>query len=317
MFTPRAVIVDCDPGIDDAFALAYLASMEHAGDLEVVGVVATSGNRPASESTRNIQLLASLYGIDAPVLLGDSRSRPSFIPESTVHGDDGLGGAYFEPSGTGLEVHSNRQAFIDQVSARVASRPVTYLALAPLTNAVALQPDLRLALPSSEVNSVVMGGVFDRRGNVGERLEFNFAFDQEATDRFFADSRSVVSIVPLNVTEEIPFATRWFEELSTACPWLSRLGYKSVEQHAQQTGGANVSWLHDVVAIEAHRDPTQFDWATGIVQSERGQVELGPGTPGAACHSVALQAHLSLIQSLPERLARAIELLAECRSLSV
>jgi pyrimidine-specific ribonucleoside hydrolase len=189
------LVIDCDPGVDDAMAiLLALASPE----LELVAVTTVAGNLPLETTTRNALRVLALAGReDVPVAAG--AARPLVIPRwrdaAVVHGADGLGGAP-APESRAAVVPMHAIDLIAEVLER-SEQPVLLAPIGPLTN-VALLAALRPELLPRLGRVAVMGGA-DGLGNITPAAEFNIWFDPEGAARAF-DSGLDITLVGLNVT---------------------------------------------------------------------------------------------------------------------
>lgn len=168
------ILIDCDPGIDDALAIA----LAHGSpDLDVVGLTSVGGNVDLDNTTNNALSLAEYYGMDVPVARGAGtplvRGPRS---ASDVHGPNGLGNVVLPaPKGQLHDGHA-----VDLLIDRLAASPgeISLVAVGPLTNiALALRKEPRIAEWAREF--VVMGGAYTR-GNCTPAAEFNIAADPEA-----------------------------------------------------------------------------------------------------------------------------------------
>ncbi|MEV7828438.1 nucleoside hydrolase [Microbacterium enclense] len=189
----RPILVDCDTGIDDALALAYLLA-EPA--VEIVGVTTVSGNTDAARAAANTLSLLELAGEhDIPVAVGahDFRGRAYAGGAPHVHGDDGVGGIALTAA---ARAHDARAAveLIDHLAARHPD--LTVLALGPLTNLAAYAEATGVARFD---RLVVMGGAFAHSGNVTAWAEANIHNDPEAAAVVFAQDWDT-TLVPLDVT---------------------------------------------------------------------------------------------------------------------
>lgn len=189
----RPILVDCDTGIDDALALAYLLAEP---SVEVVGVTTVSGNTDAARAAANTLSLFELAGEDdIPVAIGahDFRARAYAGGAPHVHGDDGLGGIALSAA---ARAHDARAAveLIDHVASRHPD--LTVLALGPLTNLAAYAEAPGVARFD---HLVVMGGAFAHSGNVTAWAEANIHNDPEAAAVVFAQDWDT-TLVPLDVT---------------------------------------------------------------------------------------------------------------------
>ncbi|WP_306258060.1 nucleoside hydrolase [Pararhizobium sp. IMCC21322] len=194
----RSVIVDTDPGQDDALAiLLALASPE----LDVLGFIGVAGNVPLDLTTRNIRVVCELAGrTDVPVYAGANRPlKRALVTAEHVHGSTGLDGAVLpEPS---MELQS--QHGVDFLIETVLNRPensVTLCMLGPLTNlALALQKEPRIAPRIQEI--VMMGGGFFAGGNITPAAEFNIFVDPDAAKIVF-ESGIPITMFPLDCTHQ-------------------------------------------------------------------------------------------------------------------
>ncbi|WP_083268768.1 nucleoside hydrolase [Lentzea guizhouensis] len=202
------LIVDADPGIDDALALYYLKAR---ADIEIVAIGTVHGNVPVRQATANALRLAERLGIDAPVAMG--AARPLAQPLKTaedVHGPDGLGGyAGDEPQRS----HTTESA-AEQIArlARKNPQELDLLAIGPLTN-VALALQIEPNLPNLINRTVVMGGALNVPGNITSHAEANFWHDPEAADLVLDAGFEDLTIVGLDVTMANHAPGEWLDAL--------------------------------------------------------------------------------------------------------
>lgn len=196
--SPRKIIIDTDPGQDDALALMLaLASPE---ELEVLGVVAVAGNVGLHHTLNNARKVVELTGrMDVPVYAGSDRPlRQALVTAEHVHGVTGLDGPDLPEPSLPEQVLGGIQFIVDMVR---AVDDVTLVTLGPLTDiarAFEQAPDI-----VGRVREVVMMlGAFRELGNVTPTAEFNAYVDPEAADIVF---RSGVRIVmfPLDATHQV------------------------------------------------------------------------------------------------------------------
>jgi len=192
---PRLVILDTDPGVDDALALLYLRARP---DLRLLAITTVFGNADVETTTRNALWLRQRLGLDAPVHKGAAKplNRPRGRSPVHVHGENGLGdidlsGPVLPPADPGAA----HQKIVDLVRAHPGL--VTIVAIGPLTNlALALRAAPDIAGLVAEV--VIMGGSF-ARGNVTPFAEANIHNDPEAAAEVLA-APWPVTLVPLGAT---------------------------------------------------------------------------------------------------------------------
>ncbi|GGF94698.1 nucleoside hydrolase [Rhizobium wenxiniae] len=197
---PRKIIIDTDPGQDDAAALMLaFASPE---ELEILGLCAVAGNVPLSFTSRNLRIVCELCGKpDAKVYEGALKplNRPQVTAEH-VHGKTGLDGAEL-PEPTMQAQEQNAIDFIIETLRREPAGTVTICTLGPLTNlALALQKAPDIASRIQEL--VMMGGGCFEGGNITPAAEFNIYVDPEAAKIVF-DADIPIVIMPLDVTHQL------------------------------------------------------------------------------------------------------------------
>jgi inosine-uridine nucleoside N-ribohydrolase len=243
--TPIPIVLDCDPGHDDAIALLLaLASPE----VELLGVTTVAGNQTLPKTTANALRTLELVGRgDVPVAAGADRP---FLREphvaADVHGESGLDGPSLAPA-QGAPVEQHAVDFLRETLA-AAERPVTLVPVGPLTNIGLL---LARSPESAEKieRVVVMGGAI-AEGNVTPAAEFNIWADPEAAQRVFQSGLDV-TMVGLDVTHKALLLPERVEELraaGTAGRFVAELFDFYHRFHAQIYDFAG-SPVHDAVAV--------------------------------------------------------------------
>src|SRR5215467_5939723 len=192
----RKVIIDCDPGIDDALALVFAHGHP---DLEIRGITTVAGNVDLGKTTANALRVRDYVGMrNVPVVAGSPGPllRP-VLDARDVHGDSGLGAASLPASSSGpADGHA-----VDFLATAIAAEPgeVTLIAVGPLTNiALAVRRYPRLV---AQVRDFVIMGGSACQGNVTPAAEFNIAADPEAAAIVFGAGWTV-TMVGLDVTEQ-------------------------------------------------------------------------------------------------------------------
>jgi purine nucleosidase len=195
---PRKIIIDTDPGQDDAVAiLLALASPE----LEVLGITAVAGNVPLALTELNARKICELAGRpDISVYAGcDKPIARQLVTAEHVHGRTGLDGPSLPTPTMPLQAQHGVDFIIETLKER-PSGTVTLCALGPLTNiATALQRAPDIAAKIQEI--VLMGGAYFEVGNITPTAEFNIYVDPEAADIVMKSGVPVV-IMPLDVTHK-------------------------------------------------------------------------------------------------------------------
>ncbi|MDN5786819.1 nucleoside hydrolase [Pseudorhodobacter sp.] len=197
---PRKIIIDTDPGQDDAVAiLLALASPE---DIEVLGITAVAGNVPLALTQKNARIICELAGKpETRVFAGcDAPLKRKLVTAEHVHGKTGLDGpqlpAPVMPLSPGHAVD-----FIIETLRNHPSGSVTLCPIGPLTNiATAMQRAPDIIPRIAEI--VLMGGAYFEVGNITPTAEFNIYVDPEAADIVFR-SGAAITVMPLDVTHKV------------------------------------------------------------------------------------------------------------------
>lgn len=193
----RPVVIDCDPGVDDAVALAM--AVASPDELQILGVTTTFGNVGIAHTTNNALRVLEWLGSDVPVHAGATRSllSPS-VDASQYHGPSGLEAPALGQPTRGAASHDGVGFLIDTIMGH--SEPVTVVATGPLTNlALALRLEPRLTGRIAEL--VLMGGSTDF-GNDSPAAEFNMMGDPHAAQIVLTSDLPIV-MFGLNATHQV------------------------------------------------------------------------------------------------------------------
>lgn len=251
----RKVILDVDPGIDDAVALC-LALFDPR--LDVVAVTAVAGNVSAEQATRNVQTIVEQLDPPRWPRIG-AAAEPELSPAldlPRVHGADGLGNANF-PFAELHHTHPSDKVMFDEI--RSAPEEITLIVLGPLTNvARLLQRDPAIVAQIGQL--IIMGGTVTAAGNATPAAEFNIFFDPLAAQTVFR-SRTTKTLVPLDVTSQVVFTYDMLDqlpsELTKAGKLLRQILPFAFRAHRQNLGLEGI-YLHDAVALAAAVHPELF-----------------------------------------------------------
>ncbi len=205
----RPIIIDTDPGQDDAIAiLAALASDE----LEVLGLTAVAGNVPLELTTRNALILVELAGrTDVPVFAGCDRPlRRDLVTAEHVHGKTGIDGADLPDPTIALQPQPAVDWMAETLLA-AGEREITICPVGPMTNvATVLEAVPEAARNIREI--VCMGGGFFDGGNTTPTAEFNVFVDPEAA-QIVLHSGAPVTMLPLDVTHKALMTDAWINQV--------------------------------------------------------------------------------------------------------
>jgi inosine-uridine nucleoside N-ribohydrolase len=258
MLPPRKVIIDVDPGIDDAIALT-MALFDPR--LEVLAVTATGGNVPPARASANLQALVTY--LDPPRLprVGLAiEDGPHPERRFSMHGPDGLGGVDLP----GVSLHGGHAAEkVIWETLKAHPREVTFLALGPLTNLSRLfrrDPSIAELIHSL----IICGGTMHAAGSATPVADFNF-FCDPLSARHVMREPLAKTLVPLETTGQVLFGFEMLDELPDEFSRAGRILRKMLP-HAfraqRQLLGSEGIHLHDVVALVAVTNPELFERTT-------------------------------------------------------
>ncbi len=196
----RSIIIDCDPGQDDAVAL-FLA-MSSPGELELLGITTVAGNVPLELTQRNARMMCDIAGRrDTRVFAGcDKPMRRDAITAEYIHGNTGIDGVdVFEPETPLEEQHAVE--FIIETLLAADPESITLVPTGPLSNiGTAIEREPSILGHVKEL--VIMGGAMREGGNRSPSAEFNVLADPEAADVVFNCGRPITSM-GLDVTHQV------------------------------------------------------------------------------------------------------------------
>ncbi len=257
MPSPRRIIIDTDPGQDDAVAiLLALGSPE----LEIVGITAVAGNVPLKLTEKNARKICELADRpDIKVFSGAIRPlvRPLVTAEE-VHGKTGLNGPDL-PEPTMKLQDGHAVDFIVETLMKEESGTITLCPLGPLTNiALALIREPRIAPRIKEI--VLMGGGFFEGGNVTPTAEFNIYVDPQAADVVFRAGIPIV-MMPLDVTHKAltqAHRIQAIRELGSRVAIATAEMLEFFERYDEEKYGSDGGPLHDPCVIAYLLKPDLF-----------------------------------------------------------
>jgi inosine-uridine nucleoside N-ribohydrolase len=273
------IILDTDPGIDDAMAIFFAFQ---SPDIDVLGLTTVFGNVPAVMAAKNALSLCELAEVDIPVCTGVA--MPWVGPESKyahfVHGDDGFGNIN-HPAPVGKVDPRSSAEFIVEM-ARKYPGEITIVAVGPLGNlALALRLEPELPKLVKAVN--IMGGAAFVPGNVTPVAEANIWNDANAAEIVLAADWTL-NMFGLDVTYDLPFAPNFTNILAQKNPKLGGFIEKAAKFYMDfysQGKETRQCYFHDAFPIAYIVDPTLFEMTPGNVRVStdslnRGQTSFAP-----------------------------------------
>lgn len=250
----RRVVLDCDPGHDDAMAI-LLAAASPAIELEAITTVA--GNQTLEKVTLNARRVCSVAGIrDVPIAAGSDRPlRREPIVAGDIHGSSGLDGHPWDDPTVALDARDGVDLIIERAVAD-DERPLTIVAVGPLTNiARALHREPAISRRIERI--AIMGGAIGL-GNRTPSAEFNIHADPEAAD-IVLRSAVPITLVPLEVTHRALATTEVLDRISDLRTPVARMSVALMRFFAEtyeRVFGFTAPAVHDPCAVAAVIDPT-------------------------------------------------------------
>jgi purine nucleosidase len=274
----RKIIIDTDPGVDDAMAI-FLAL--RSPELEVIGLTTIFGNVHTDLATVNALRLLEIAGhSDIPVAHGAAAplTRAYAGPVPFIHGDDGQGNVHLPPASSGAISQSAAAFIVEQILQSPGE--ITLVPVGPLTNiALALQLEPRIADLVHEV--VLMGGNALVPGNATPAAEANIHNDPEAADIVFAANWSV-TMVGLDFTEQTSMNGAHLHTLERAsnriAQHLARIT-PFYQKFTEDSSGIDGFYVHDSAAVAYVIDPGLFEVQRWPVRVETQGIGVGKTWP--------------------------------------
>jgi purine nucleosidase len=270
------IILDCDPGIDDALAIAFAHG--HPG-IELTGITTVAGNVGLDKTTANALAVCEFIGAaGTPVTAGSAGPllRPA-LDARHVHGDSGLGGAVLPPPAASPAPGHAIDYIIDTVAA--APGQITLVATGPLTNiALAVRREPRLV---EWVRAFAIMGGSAGRGNVTPAAEYNIWADPEAAAVVFRAGWTV-NVLGLDVTLRTGATEAVLRQMAELGPLGTQLLLPALEQYRSEREPEGPP-VHDVCAVAWVAEPELFGLVPAQVQVElAGQLTAGMTVIGFA-----------------------------------
>ena len=266
------IILDTDPGIDDAVAMLVLLS-DHSE--RVALVLSSYGNISIEQTTTNALTMVSLLDVDVPVVKGTTKpDNDNYVEATHIHGVDGLGGLNVTATTKKAVEGDYLQLTYDAI---IKAGVVDYIILGPMTNLALLMkrfPDV-----VTHIDKVVaMGGGIDQ-GNVTEFAEFNIYCDAQSAQYVFTHAKEIV-LVPLNVTLTVAFDLIQIEQIGKVNTPIAGAMQQilAANYHSCVKYGEHGSTMHDATAVLYYLYPELFVVKTCGIEVDCGDY-YGKTTP--------------------------------------
>ena len=251
----RNIVLDCDPGHDDAVAILLAGKNPN---INLLGISVVAGNQTIEKTARNALNVATYLGINVPICIGCEfpmvRER---VICAAIHGESGLDGFDFPNYGDKFDKRHGVQLIIDSV---MNNEKVTIVATGPLTNvAMAIKMEPRILKRLDEI--VIMGGSVDN-GNTSPAAEFNIMCDPEAAHVVFS-SGVTVRMVGLNVTRKVIVTdevVNRMEKINNKASDMFVKLMKVFNENQRKTFGVAAGPLHDPATIASIIDEKLIKW---------------------------------------------------------
>ena len=259
MAAPRKVIIDTDPGQDDAVAI--LLALASPDEIDLLGVVAVAGNVPLPLTQKNARIICELAGRpDMPVFAGcDAPMSRKLVTAEHVHGKTGLDGPQLPEPTMPLQDNHGVDFIIETLRSEPAGT-VTLVPIGPLTNiAVAFERAPDIIKRVQEI--VLMGGAYFEVGNITPAAEFNIYVDPEAAEIVFK-SGVKLTVMPLDVTHKALTSAEWINDIKALGTEVGRMVAEWTdffERFDTEKYGSKGAPLHDPCTIAYLIQPDLFE----------------------------------------------------------
>lgn len=259
IMTKKTLIIDCDPGQDDAVML--LLALACPEDFDILGITTVAGNVPLDLTQRNARIMCELAGrTDVPVFAGcDKPMRRELITAENVHGKTGIDGVdIYQPAMPLQKQHA--VDFMIESLLDAADDSVTLVPTGPLTNlgqAISREPSI---LPKIR-EIVLMGGAMREAGNTSPSAEFNILVDPDAAHLVLHCGRPV-TIAPLDMTHQVLVSRQRIEQIRQLDSPVGAAIVGMMEffnRFDSEKYGSDGAPLHDPCTIAYLLKPTLFE----------------------------------------------------------
>lgn len=272
----QKVIIDCDPGQDDAICL--MLAMSSPEDIAILGVTTVAGNVPLELTQRNARIVCEIAGRpDVGVYAGCQRPMlRTLVTAEYVHGDTGINGVDIREPQHSLQSQHAVDFIIETLHAEAADT-VTLIPIGPLTNiAMAFVKDPAIVLKVRQI--VLMGGAMREGGNRTPSAEFNIFVDPHAAEIVFKCGRPI-TVMGLDATHQVlstPARIGRIRDIGSAAAIAVANMLDFTTHHDTQKYNSRGSPLHDPCTVAYLLQPELFDGKQCNVSIEtRSELTMG------------------------------------------
>ena len=256
--TPRPIIIDCDPGQDDALML--MLALASPAELDILGITTVAGNVPLALTQRNARLVCELAGRPETRIYAGCR-RPmvrELVTAEHVHGRSGIDGVEIHEPVLPLQGQHATEFIVDTLADR-DDASIALVASGPLTNLATAFVE-RPVIAGKVAEIVLMGGSFREGGNVTPAAEFNIHVDPDAARIVFECGRPI-TVMSLDVTHQAittPERLRRIAAIGTPVAAAAHAMLEFYDRHDSEKYGAEGGPLHDPCTIAFLLRPDLF-----------------------------------------------------------
>ncbi|MDQ6713511.1 MAG: nucleoside hydrolase [Candidatus Dormibacteraeota bacterium] len=269
---PRKIILDCDPGHDDAMAIL----LAHGNpEIELLAITTVAGNQTLEKTTLNARRVSTVAGIDLPIAAGCDRPLTRELRTAAyIHGESGLDGPAFGEPTVPVDGRHAVDLLIELVMS--SSGDIALVPTGPLTNiAMAVRKEHRMVNKVQEI--VLMGGAYTR-GNASPAAEFNIAVDPEAAAIVFTAGWPL-TMVGLDLTHQALATPAVLQRIAALGTPISKIAVQLMEffrESYRRQAGFDAPPVHDPCAVARVIDATVMQCADAHVAIEtRGEFTSG------------------------------------------
>lgn len=251
----KQIIIDTDPGVDDALAVLLAISSK----LNIIGITTTYGNSNIENTTKNALSVLQILGSNIPVYQGTSLpliKKPIFAKS---HGQNGLGGFFLKNIQRKIENITAVQFFINSLE-KSKDKEIDIVCLGPTTN-LALLKIIRPDLISKINQIIILGGVFGESGNITSKAEFNVYNDPKALESVLSFDIPKI-LIPINICRKVMFTLKDLNQInnkniSNNFKQITKI-YIDYYQNNSKYGGFSGGVMYDLLAITFLLNPNLF-----------------------------------------------------------